>query len=139
MDYLIHYGMPRRSGRYPYGSGENPRAERRYIKGLKKLNSLDKKATKYKYKSSKAERKAIKNKRRSKLGSLFFDEDEAYERSIEYKDKASKYRNRQIRSETRATKLANKLIRKYSDIRLESVPPQYLSLGKKYYMEILTT
>ena len=22
--YLMHYGMPRRSGRYPYGSGENP-------------------------------------------------------------------------------------------------------------------
>ena len=24
MDYLIHYGMPRRSGRYPWGSGEDP-------------------------------------------------------------------------------------------------------------------
>ena len=23
-EYLEHYGMPRRSGRYPYGSGENP-------------------------------------------------------------------------------------------------------------------
>ena len=23
-DYLMHYGMPRRSGRYPYGSGEDP-------------------------------------------------------------------------------------------------------------------
>lgn len=23
-EYLIHYGMPRRSGRYPWGSGENP-------------------------------------------------------------------------------------------------------------------
>ena len=23
-EFLIHYGMPRRSGRYPYGSGENP-------------------------------------------------------------------------------------------------------------------
>lgn len=23
-DYLAHYGMPRRSGRYPWGSGENP-------------------------------------------------------------------------------------------------------------------
>lgn len=23
-DMLMHYGMPRRSGRYPYGSGENP-------------------------------------------------------------------------------------------------------------------
>ena len=24
MDELLHYGMPKRSGRYPYGSGENP-------------------------------------------------------------------------------------------------------------------
>ena len=23
-DILIHYGMPRRSGRYPWGSGEDP-------------------------------------------------------------------------------------------------------------------
>ena len=23
-DCLMHYGMPRRSGRYPYGSGEDP-------------------------------------------------------------------------------------------------------------------
>ena len=23
-EYLEHYGMPRRSGRYPWGSGENP-------------------------------------------------------------------------------------------------------------------
>ena len=25
-DYLAHYGTPRHSGRYPYGSGKNPRA-----------------------------------------------------------------------------------------------------------------
>ena len=24
MNYLMHYGVPRRSGRYPWGSGENP-------------------------------------------------------------------------------------------------------------------
>ena len=23
-NFLMHYGMPRRSGRYPWGSGENP-------------------------------------------------------------------------------------------------------------------
>ena len=23
-EFLVHYGMPRRSGRYPYGSGDNP-------------------------------------------------------------------------------------------------------------------
>ena len=24
LDELMHYGMPRRSGRYPYGSGKDP-------------------------------------------------------------------------------------------------------------------
>ena len=24
MNYLMHYGVPRRSGRYPWGSGDNP-------------------------------------------------------------------------------------------------------------------
>ena len=23
-DIILHYGMPRRSGRYPFGSGDNP-------------------------------------------------------------------------------------------------------------------
>lgn len=32
-EYLEHYGMPRRSGRYPYGSGENPQAEGRSLVG----------------------------------------------------------------------------------------------------------
>ena len=31
-DILMHYGMPRRSGRYPYGSGENP-------SGIKKIRN----------------------------------------------------------------------------------------------------
>ena len=24
INFLMHYGMPRRSGRYPWGSGDNP-------------------------------------------------------------------------------------------------------------------
>ena len=28
-NYLIHYGIPRRSGRYPYGSGKNPKKRER--------------------------------------------------------------------------------------------------------------
>ena len=29
--YLMHYGMPRRSGRYPWGSGDNPQRNRDFI------------------------------------------------------------------------------------------------------------
>lgn len=33
-DYLEHYGMPRRSGRYPYGSGEDPYQHESFFKGF---------------------------------------------------------------------------------------------------------
>lgn len=39
-DILIHYGMPRRSGRYPWGSGENPyQSEANFRKGLREMTS----------------------------------------------------------------------------------------------------
>ena len=36
-DILMHYGMPRRSGRYPYGSGENPYQHTHITLHMKKL------------------------------------------------------------------------------------------------------
>lgn len=38
VDELMHYGMPRRSGRYPYGSGKDPyQSERNFLGTIKKL------------------------------------------------------------------------------------------------------
>ena len=34
-NYLIHYGMPRRSGRYPWGSGKNPKRSKEFKKASK--------------------------------------------------------------------------------------------------------
>lgn len=37
-EFLEHYGMPRRSGRYPWGSGENPyQSEANFRKGLRSM------------------------------------------------------------------------------------------------------
>lgn len=47
MDYLIHYGVPRRSGRYKWGSGKNPRA-------LRKAKRLSKKIDKWESQKSEA-------------------------------------------------------------------------------------
>ena len=33
-DYICHYGMPRRSGRYPWGSGEDPYQHSQTFKGM---------------------------------------------------------------------------------------------------------
>lgn len=43
-DFLVHYGTPRHSGRYPWGSGENPYQRDRNFKG--KVESLRKKGVK---------------------------------------------------------------------------------------------
>lgn len=38
-DYLAHYGTPRHSGRYPYGSGENPYQHEPFYNGVQSLKS----------------------------------------------------------------------------------------------------
>lgn len=45
-DYLAHYGIPKRSGRYPYGSGENPRAAIRDSGGKQTYTKEQKKVLK---------------------------------------------------------------------------------------------
>ena len=46
MQYLMHYGMPRRSGRYPYGSGEDPYQHNRDFLG--RVEELRKQGITYK-------------------------------------------------------------------------------------------
>ena len=46
-DILMHYGMPRRSGRYPWGSGEDPyqRNNRDFLSRLEELKKTGWKET----------------------------------------------------------------------------------------------
>ena len=39
LDYLAHYGTPRRSGRYPWGSGGNTETRRTFLQWVKDLLS----------------------------------------------------------------------------------------------------
>ena len=39
-DYIVHYGMPRRSGRYPWGSGEDPYQHEEWADFLVRINKL---------------------------------------------------------------------------------------------------
>lgn len=39
-DYIVHYGMPRRSGRYPWGSGEDPYQHEDWSDFLVRVNKL---------------------------------------------------------------------------------------------------
>ena len=39
-DELKHYGMPRRSGRYPWGSGENPQRNGDFLSRVEELKKM---------------------------------------------------------------------------------------------------
>ena len=41
MSYLVHYGTPRHSGRYPWGSGEHPRQSERTKNGKRLIQKDD--------------------------------------------------------------------------------------------------
>ena len=36
---LVHYGTPRHSGRYPWGSGKNPQRNRNFLNRVKELEA----------------------------------------------------------------------------------------------------
>lgn len=65
MSELYHYGMPQRSGRYPYGSGERPyQGEEKSKKPSRKEQREQKKAIKRRNEALEKARKAAAEKRR---------------------------------------------------------------------------
>jgi hypothetical protein len=40
LDWLLHYGTKRHSGRYPWGSGEDPQHGESHLRFLKRLMTL---------------------------------------------------------------------------------------------------
>lgn len=64
---LAHFGIPRRSGRYPWGSGEDPYHHGEDAPGSKKVRKLERKAYNVNIKSLKAKRRsAISNAKATK-------------------------------------------------------------------------
>lgn len=83
-DHLEHYGMPRRSGRYKWGSGKDPYQSVGRKKSLKKVAQNGERYIKSKLAQKKAERKAAKAREK---------EENKKEKALAKEQKKNKYRD----------------------------------------------
>lgn len=86
-DFLEHYGIPRRSGRYPYGSGENPYQRTGRGKSTSS-NRKDSKLSSSKHTDKKKKRLEVKNKKLKEKLEKKRKEDEA-KKAAEEKNRAA--------------------------------------------------
>lgn len=68
---LYHYGVPKRSGRYPYGSGERPYQGESTKKIVKRINKLSKKKA---FAYADEENRKARSKRASEASKQAFDD-----------------------------------------------------------------
>ena len=93
-DHLAHYGLPRRSGRYKWGSGKDPYQSTRGKRSFKKAASAGERYIKSKLGSSKrpqkkAERKAAKAREKEenkKAKENKYRDEKAYVKSLSYEE-----------------------------------------------------
>lgn len=83
-DHLEHYGMPRRSGRYKWGSGKDPYQSTGGKRSFKKAASAGERYIKSKLTQKKAERKAAKARKK---------EENEKEKALAKEQKKNKYRD----------------------------------------------
>lgn len=116
-DELMHYGQPRRSGRYPWGSGENPRAWLEYF-GIKKnksgssssssnsksIGTISKSSGGKESSSSKIEKETAKKKEQ-----IVETDEEKKERLIKEQDLREIYNNKELFSTKEITDVINRV------------------------------
>lgn len=121
-NYLIHYGIPKRSGRYPWGSGKRPfqsREEKRAARAQRKEIRRDKKADR------------INRRAEKKFGKIESAREESQRDADKYFDKAVKRSNRRFFSSQNWT---NKAVeRAYSS---QQEVNRLEQKGKRYYQKI---
>lgn len=135
---LYHFGIPRRSGRYPWGSGDRPfqssggksskterkkqRVAKGYAKSTRKLEKIDAKRQRQQEKANKSYTKAEK-KYYSKLSSQK-STDKAYSRAESQQYKAN-------RLAKKGEDWYKKMKKKYSNQGI-NIDPKTKALGEKY-------
>lgn len=127
---LYHYGIPRKSGRYPWGSGDRPYQSLEVNPGLKKMARASKKIQRI---SRKVEaRRARNNKLYAKVEKLSRSSKE--EKQEIAKEKLSKANDRQKKInalENRGKNYYLKMQRKLEKYDLE-FDPEIAALGDKF-------
>ena len=145
-DHLAHYGLPRRSGRYKWGSGKDPYQSTGGKRSFKKAASAGERYIKSKLGSSKrpqkkAERKAAKAREKEenkKAKENKYRDEKAYVKSLS-DEELRRINNRDamesqyLRNHPQKKPLAKKMIdMAFKDILIPAVSETMKDEGKKY-------
>ena len=141
-DHLEHYGLPRRSGRYKWGSGKDPYQSTGGKRSFKKAASAGERYIKSKLGSSKraqkkAEKKAAKAREKEEKKNKYRDE-KAYVKSLS-DEELRRINNRDamesqyLRNHPQKKPLAKKMVdMAIKDILIPAVSETMKDEGKKY-------
>lgn len=145
-DHLAHYGLPRRSGRYKWGSGKDPYQSLERKRHLKKAVKAGERYIKSKLGSSKrvqkkAEKKAAKAREKEenkKAKANKYRDEKAYVKSLSDEDlsrinKRDKMENQYLQNHPQQKPFHKKMIdMAFKDILIPAVSETIKDEGKKY-------
>lgn len=147
-DHLEHYGMPRRSGRYKWGSGKDPYQSVGRKKSLKKVAQNGERYIKSKLAQKKAERKAAKAREKEeneKTKALAkeqnknrYRDEKAYVKSLSDEDlrrinNRDAMENQYLKNHPQKKPLSKKMLdMAFKDILIPAVSETMKDEGKKY-------
>lgn len=147
-DHLEHYGMPRRSGRYKWGSGKDPYQSVGRKKSLKKVAQNGERYIKSKLAQKKAERKAAKAREKEeneKAKALAkeqkknkYRDEKAYVKSLSDEDlrrinNRDAMENQYLKNHPQKKPLSKKMLdMAFKDILIPAVSETMKDEGKKY-------
>lgn len=147
-DHLEHYGMPRRSGRYKWGSGKDPYQSVGRKKSLKKVAQNGERYIKSKLAQKKAERKADKAREKEeneKTKALAkeqnknrYRDEKAYVKSLSDEDlrrinNRDAMENQYLKNHPQKKPLSKKMLdMAFKDILIPAVSETMKDEGKKY-------
>lgn len=131
--YIIHYGMPQRSGRYAWGSGDRPyqrlekKASRMENRLTKKLNKADSYISKKQKKANKSFSKAIKRE------ASVFASKEATDRAFH---KGEKQQRKVNRKEYKTSKIFDRYSKTFDKLDI-TMDKDLKKRGLDYYNRVI--
>ena len=142
-DHLAHYGLPRRSGRYKWGSGKDPYQSVGRKKSLKKVAQNGERYIKSKLAQKKAERKAAKAREKEKALAKEqkknkYRDEKAYVKSLSDEDlrrinNRDAMENQYLKNHPQKKPLSKKMLdMAFKDILIPAVSETMKDEGKKY-------
>lgn len=129
--YLEHYGVLGMK----WGVRRNP--QRAYSKSISKLGTLDKKASKKRFKAEKALSKGEKKLYKAEITGNTRKYNKLTRQGRKLRGKAAKFNYKAAKYEKRARKWVNRMNKTFEGVKISDVSAEQLSLGKRYSLELM--